>query len=273
MNDAESAAALAVIQGWDWERYVFDDLDAEPKWRSLSEAMNLLAFEGHANPADAFLRLLADGTLMARGNYRWRAFRAFDHFGGDGNGNIPSARWRAMVNANPFDILDLPKLGLSKQEPADWNWRKNSCAIAAVSGDPAEWWESKYAEEHFSAWNIEVHCPAAETSLPDSGTSSTVGNDDCEPAKPSVPTIGHSRGRPPKYDWEGALAHVTAVANTPDGLETGPGAQAAIERLITDYFARTSNNGTAPCESEIRKRASLVMKAIEALKPLLSKVA
>ena len=62
------------------------------------------------------------------------------------------------------------------------------------------------------------------------------------------------------------MAHVVAVANTPDGLETGPGAQAAIERLIAGWFTRASNDASAPSESEIRKRANRIVKAIENLK-------
>lgn len=271
-DNGSAAAALAIIREWEWEYEDFDGFGTTPKWLSLNEAMNSLAFAGHADPARAFLRLLADGALVTRGKYQWRAFRAGNHFDGEGSGGIPPARWLVIVDSTPFDMFDLPKLGLSNMEPGDWDWRNGCCTVAAASdGDPAKWWETGYAEEWFSAWDIEVHCPSVD--FPKSDSAPAVENDACEPAEPLVPIIGHSKGRPPKYDWEGALAYVTAVANTPDGLETGPGAQAAIERLMADHFTRTSNDGSGPCESEIRKRASRVMKAIEALKPSLSKVA
>jgi hypothetical protein len=272
MGDTGSAAALATIQAWDWEASSFDGFDTWPKWRTLSESVNSLAFEGHVNPARAILRLLAKGALVARAKYQWRAFRAFSHFSRDGEGSIPTFRWRAIHDANPFDIYDLPELGLSKQA-AGWDWQNNSFVIATASGDPTARWDTGYAEEHFSAWNIEVYCPPVETGSPERDEFSHVEDNDCEPPQSSASTIRYNRGRPPKYDWEGALAYVTAVANTPDGLETGPGAQAAIERLIADYFTRASNDGNAPCESEIRKRASRVMKAIAALKQPFSEAA
>lgn len=68
-------------------------------------------------------------------------------------------------------------------------------------------------------------------------------------------------GRPPTWDWEGALIHVTAIANTPDGLPSGRGAQAWIEGVLQDWFIQTA--GSSPSEGEIRKRASAVMKGLE----------
>lgn len=74
-------------------------------------------------------------------------------------------------------------------------------------------------------------------------------------------------GRPLKWDWEGALAHVAAHANLPDGLPDGHGASARIVELITDYFA---GSGDTPAESEVKKRAKLVLDAVERVgrKPL-----
>jgi hypothetical protein len=68
-------------------------------------------------------------------------------------------------------------------------------------------------------------------------------------------------GRPSKWDWEGALIYVAAQANLPDGLidEEG-GTQADIEEMISEWFIQRT--GDSPAESEIRKRASAVMKAI-----------
>jgi len=66
-------------------------------------------------------------------------------------------------------------------------------------------------------------------------------------------------GRPRKWNWEGALTALIKVANTPDGLPDGYGAQASVERSIADWFASTV--GATPPESEIRKRAAEIMKA------------
>lgn len=77
----------------------------------------------------------------------------------------------------------------------------------------------------------------------------------------AVETLRGGPGRRPKWDWEGALAAVTAIANGVDGLPIGLGAQAEVERLLAEYF--TAQSGGAPSESELRKRASRIMQAID----------
>lgn len=68
-------------------------------------------------------------------------------------------------------------------------------------------------------------------------------------------------GRPPKWDWEGAMAFVVSQAHHPDGLPTGPGAQARIEGLIADWFV--SELQDAPSLSQIRQRAAKIMQMLE----------
>lgn len=68
-------------------------------------------------------------------------------------------------------------------------------------------------------------------------------------------------GRPPTHDWEGAIVHITMLANTPDGLPEGKGAQAKVERFMRDWFIQET--GDAPSDSEIRKRASRVMAGLK----------
>lgn len=68
-------------------------------------------------------------------------------------------------------------------------------------------------------------------------------------------------GRPAKWHWEGALAHVVAMAQTPVGLPTGHGAQAKIEAIIAEWF--TAETGNSPSISQIRTRAALVRVMIE----------
>ncbi len=68
-------------------------------------------------------------------------------------------------------------------------------------------------------------------------------------------------GRPKKWDWEGALANVIAVAQTPDGLPTGQGAQARIEELIADWFI--AETGNSPAVSQIRQRSASIMRTLE----------
>lgn len=67
-------------------------------------------------------------------------------------------------------------------------------------------------------------------------------------------------GRPSEWKWEDVLIHLIAQANLPDGLSTERSGQAHIEKIITDWFMQKTGNSPAP--SEIRKRASAIMKAI-----------
>lgn len=73
-------------------------------------------------------------------------------------------------------------------------------------------------------------------------------------------------GRPPKWDWEGAMAFVISKAHHPDGLPTGPGAQARIESLIADWFV--SEHLDAPSPSQVRQRAAKIMQMLERPKTL-----
>lgn len=98
---------------------------------------------------------------------------------------------------------------------------------------------------------IEMLAPGAPTAKP-----LTVGELYTQSLKPAG-----GPGRSRKWDWEGALAHIVSIANTPDGLPEGHGAQAAIERMMLDWFTSTANG--APQESEIRKRAAQVMSAVQ----------
>ena len=68
-------------------------------------------------------------------------------------------------------------------------------------------------------------------------------------------------GRPAKWDWASVLEHLIGKAQTPDGLPSGPGAQAEIERMIADWFMETE--GGCPSESQIRHRAQRVMNTVK----------
>lgn len=68
-------------------------------------------------------------------------------------------------------------------------------------------------------------------------------------------------GRPRTWDWEGATTYLITIAQTPDGLPTGAGAQAKIERMLADWFAQEF--GREPSESQIRRHVSKIAAAIE----------
>lgn len=78
--------------------------------------------------------------------------------------------------------------------------------------------------------------------------------------QPDIRDWRRPTGRPPRWDWEGALAHVASLAQHPDGLPTGSGAQARVEEMIAEWFME--EGGDAPSESQIRQRASKVMRMI-----------
>jgi hypothetical protein len=72
---------------------------------------------------------------------------------------------------------------------------------------------------------------------------------------------GARMGRPRTWDWDGATTHLLTIAQTPDGLPTGPGAQAQIERRIADWFMTTTGN--APAESQVRQHSTKIMRALK----------
>jgi hypothetical protein len=76
-----------------------------------------------------------------------------------------------------------------------------------------------------------------------------------------IASSAHSIGRPRKWDWDGALTHLLTVAQHPDGLPTGPGAQAHIEKLIAEWFIASS--GSSPTTSQVRTCAQRVMQALK----------
>jgi hypothetical protein len=86
-------------------------------------------------------------------------------------------------------------------------------------------------------------------------------NVEMAPATPKSVPAAAPIGRPRTWDWDGATTFLLTIAQTPDGLPTGPGAQAQIERLLADWFVQ--NAGKEPAESLIRKHATKIMCALK----------
>jgi hypothetical protein len=59
-------------------------------------------------------------------------------------------------------------------------------------------------------------------------------------------------GRPRTWDWDSATTYLLTIAQKPDGLPIGPGAQAQIEQLISEWF--THEAGDAPAASQVRQQ-------------------
>lgn len=75
-------------------------------------------------------------------------------------------------------------------------------------------------------------------------------------------------GAPTKYDWHRAIAHLVALANSPDGLDPAGKGEATnvshIARLMEDWFD-TQGIGR-PGSSQLRQFAGIVVGAINDLK-------
>ena len=55
--------------------------------------------------------------------------------------------------------------------------------------------------------------------------------------------------------------HLLTIAQTPDGLPVGQGAQAAIERVVAEWF--TATTGNSPSTSQIRSHAAKIMRTLK----------
>ena len=69
------------------------------------------------------------------------------------------------------------------------------------------------------------------------------------------------KGRPRKWDWDGAMAHLVSLAQHPDGLPQGYGAQAYIEKAMSEWFVEST--GDSPSTGQIRERAQPIMRALQ----------
>lgn len=68
-------------------------------------------------------------------------------------------------------------------------------------------------------------------------------------------------GRPPKWDWEGAMAEIGASAKDRGFLTGEAGMQAKIEAVMSEWFIEQT--GDAPTISQIRSRASRLVQMVE----------
>ncbi len=96
-----------------------------------------------------------------------------------------------------------------------------------------------------------------EMMLPSAELKSTAITGDNKP-------IRRSAGRPPKWEWDEVFAHVVSIAQTPDGLPTGSGAQAKLEALMQEWFI--ARIGDAPAASQLRRKASIITQSLEMTK-------
>lgn len=251
MGDNGSVTALAIICGWEWEGYSGwgDYSQYGPITGSLSDAVNKLAFEGHPDAAGAMLSLLADGRIVATGDYRWQAFRN-EHYRNEGAGVIPMRHWQAVqacLAAPPmkggkytrviFSLLD----GLDDengQPAAEWKWSDNGFSSAQAC-DPKLLFDDGYFEEFFCGRNIEVSPAAGEPIVPE-----------CTQIGQKAESSQSKGGAPRQYNWEGAVAAV--VFRWAEEGSWQPETQADVKRALAEWFARDDLH---PSDTELKKRA------------------
>ncbi|WP_430416294.1 hypothetical protein [Parasphingorhabdus sp.] len=111
----------------------------------------------------------------------------------------------------------------------------------------ADYWDAHLQGLSFDKSVIEMMLPTAESAFVSNGSS--------------ISSNRSFRGRPTKWDWEGAITQIVSLAQHPDGLPTGHGAQAKIEESIADWFI--TETGESPSKSQIRQRASQIMKMVQ----------
>jgi hypothetical protein len=238
------AAALAIIESWGWDH-------ADPRFEfyvpvmiSVSDAVNRLAMEGHADPAGAVLSLLASGKLEATGSHRFKAYRN-GHFQREGVGPIPVCRWQVlqanMENEGAFRKTEvtLHLIGgddfATKENSAEWHWHDDWFSTAQVSG--GDWLDQGYFEETYSASDIEVRPADREAA----SLTSSPGLGGVEPNK---------GGAPAKYDWERAVAAV--VFQWADEGSWQPALQADVKKRLAEWFAERDQY---PSDSMLKERA------------------
>lgn len=234
-------------------------------WEVFDTRLDVFAAEGtiiHFQPA---ARVLEHADLTFK-----PTAAALDALAGeDDEVRLPIMRAAAAKNAwDPIETIAEDWQGRSDEPlpfglipPATIDWELGTLSAQLSDGIvPTEWlahveetfesgpYESllvNFTGLSFDLARIEMLAPAAIAPETDS--------------KQQAPTP-RPKGRPPKWDWEGAMAHIASLANAPDGLPTDAGAQAQIARLITDWFVQETSQ--APAESEVRKRAATILGAL-----------
>lgn len=251
-------AALAIIEGWGWDR---DDPRFDwsvPLMISLSETINRLAMEGHDDAPGAVLELLATGRLVATGSYRWRCFRK-GHFQRDGIAQIPSERWRTLLEGceKNFDLF-VPNEVTLKAINGDWTERKENCAMWSWNADRFSTAEASggnlfddgYLEETYSAEDIELR--PADCSAASQGAT-TAALSDAE---------RNRGGAPAKYDWERGIAAV--VLQWSDEGSWHPSLQADVKKRLAEWFAERDQ---FPSDSLLKERARWLFEEFQQRAP------
>ncbi len=253
IDDESMAAALALMQDWQWLRYN-PDHELISASHSLGHIINRLAMEGQANPRDDVLRLLGCGDLFARGDYRWKKFAAGEYYEMEGNNHeIPAIRWRDLHDLltdektrlegfeGPLEPVRLEKLADGQWPPYIWNHVNSEFSIALCPPETLSH-EKGYFEETFSATNIEVYLPDIEGDPDEFVPTDRVTNTD-------------KGGRPPAARWEAAVLELSGRYYLGDFK---PNTLADVKRELREFLAK---DGVDPADSTIGNHAKPIFDA------------
>ncbi len=268
MNDRSASAtvALDIMRQWQWQR---GDPDGNfwPVSVELSLAINRLAMEGIQRPQDTILSLLCRGDLLASGDYQWQKYQWGNEFQlEDSGGEIKQKQWRDLADlinwerqelksgAFLLDQAELVKLGHEPCYPYQWEFPYNRFSTSLCPPDTPVL-DPTYLEEWYSAWNIEVSPAWNDQDSLDS---------DPEPVVPA----SNRGGAPRKWDWDGALLHLAALAHHGEnGLFREDGSdpnQSDIARHLQAWFIDTCHN--SPENSQLREYGKRFVTELNALK-------
>ena len=129
------------------------------------------------------------------------------------------------------------------------------------------WWQTGNVEweENWYYRGIQIHAGDLEFNL---------GQKKPSPAPiptTMTPELGAKRGPRFTHDWEGALAHLVALANRPDGLHPELSndqlSASYLANLMGDWFSAQHADGASPSDRLLRERGAKVLAAIRACDP------
>ncbi|MEO9834883.1 MAG: hypothetical protein ABJL57_11990 [Hyphomonas sp.] len=264
--DASAKTALEIMRGWEWG---FIDYDGKlvAYGNALNVVVSKLGMAGLAQPHEAVLSLLCHGDLVARGDFHWQKY--------DGGSRhrlrsaasiiiphqwitiasiIETERKQLSEGKRALKPLDLPRLGMTKCPAYDWAFNENRIGTASRSaGDPEV--DDNNVEEWFSAWEIEVW-------------PRSIFDGESETPSGAVPSPLNKGGAPRKWDWDGAMLHLAALAHHEvDGLLCSDGRdpnQSDIAGILLSWFI--DNGDKSPQNSQLRHYGKRFVSELNAIK-------
>ena len=150
----------------------------------------------------------------------------------------------------------LEKLEMADCDVYDWEPGQNRFSTA-ICPPGVSTWDQAYFEEGFSAWDIHIWPKFVNEDIPE-----------LEP-EPAIPKADKGKGGAPrKWDWDGALLHLAALAHHgTNGLfreDGGDPNQSDIARHLQAWFVDTFRD--SPENSQLRDYGKRFVTELNALK-------